>query len=94
MIRDTYYLIVKADSVLRNLMREGALMTYQEFSQAVGLTMPQEAWTPGRQREVADLLSVMAALERRFSRPDQLDFRRILSPTQVRMIGGDSDDAA
>lgn len=88
-----YNLLIRAESTIRHLMRQGALMDYQEFSVQIGLMGANEQWTPTRQREVADVLKFMAALERRF-RAAPLDYKRILSPTQVRIMRGDPDDAA
>jgi hypothetical protein len=88
-----YNLLIRADSVLRRLMAEGALMTYPEFAYAIGLLSPQETWTPARQREVADILKFLAALERRLTAGELLDFGRILSPTQVRLLKGGGDAA-
>lgn len=92
-MQTTYNLLVRAEHVIRRLMANGALMTYQQFAIDIGLTGPNDQWTPTRQREVADILKYLAALERRLSGAS-LDFKRILSPTQERILRGGTDDAA
>lgn len=53
-----------AVSVLRSLELTNRTMQYKDLGQAIGLISPDDGWKPWHRQQIADILQIVAAVER------------------------------